>query len=163
MARPRKPAGSKSGHGESETERKEQQEREAFYGGGFEDIDSPSETLNERGKKYYLYILGKMRASNVLTDLDKPILTQTAECLSMMDEATEDIHKRGVTYETIDNKGMSVVKENPSVGVHNKYLTQFNKLGSQLGMSPSSRAQITSVNIDEAMEKADPIKQILGS
>lgn len=134
-----------------------------FVGGGYEDIATPPESLDPIGIKYYVYILNKLQVSGVLTDLDKPILTQTAECLSLMDQATKQLHYQGIVQKQVDKNGNITYKENPAVGIHNKYLTQFNKLGSQLGMSPSSRAQITAVNIDQAMQDNDPIKQILNS
>ena len=102
-----------------------------------------------------------MEASNILSNLDIPLLTQTADTLSKMQQADQVINKEGLIYEVFDKFGNSIPKEHPAVGVKHKYLNQFRALSTQLGLSPSARASLSEMKMQAKADEEDPVAKIL--
>ena len=111
----------------------------------------------------YVFITKNLEnISNILGDLDIPIVTQTADALSKMDKANEQIQKAGLFIEVIDRNGNIIPKKNPAVDVYKLYNEIFVKMSAQLGMTPSARAQLAELKMQKEGDTADPLLSALG-
>ena len=66
-------------------------------------------------------------------------------------------------YDTIDKMGNVIPKEHPAISAKMKYLGQFRALSTQLGLSPSSRAQLADMNMDKQESKDDALLKALAN
>lgn len=163
MARPKKPASLKQGHSESKAQLKKRAAEERKLIGNKDLIYQVPEHLDELAKEYYTFLVNELGINDILSNLDKPLLEQTADCLSKMRQADKIINEEGIIIKQIDRYGHEIEKENPAVGTKQKYLNQFRFLATQLGLSPSSRAQLAGMKIEKKKEEADPLLKILRS
>ena len=161
MARPRKPAAVKAGKSETKAHLEERQEIEKEIKGNSDKIYNIPEQLDDLGKEYYMFLIEELEASNILSNLDIPVLTQTADSLSKMEQADDIIKREGIIYSTYDRFDNEIPKEHPAVGIKQKYLNQFRALSTQLGLSPSARASLSEMKIQAKKEEEDPVLKIL--
>lgn len=161
MARPRKPAAVKAGKSETKAHLEKRQEIEEEIKGNADKIYNIPEQLDDLGKEYYMFLIEELEASNILSNLDIPVLTQTADSLSKMEQADDVIKREGIIYSTYDRFDNEIPKEHPAVGIKQKYLNQFRALSTQLGLSPSARASLSEMKIQAKKEEEDPVLQIL--
>ena len=161
MARPRKPASLKQGHSETKAQLEIRAEAEERLKGNTNLFREIPEHLDELAKEYYYFIVTELEISDILSNLDIPLLEQTADCLSKMRQADEIINAEGIIIRQQDRYGSELIKEHPAVGTKQKYLNQFRALSTQLGLSPASRAQLAGMKVDEQEENEDPLLQIL--
>lgn len=116
---------------------------------------------NETAIEYYEFILRELEVSDILSNLDIPLVVSVSICLARMYEANIHIDKVGQVYETEDKYGNLVIKKNPSVDIYNTFLTQFKTLSTQLGLSPSSRATLAELNIGKKEDAEDEVLKAL--
>ncbi|PHA62872.1 phage terminase small subunit P27 family [Bacillus wiedmannii] len=161
MARPRKPASLKQGKSESQAQLAERAEMEERLKGNTDLFKDVPEHLDELAQEYYHFIVTELEISDILSNLDIPLLEQTADCLSKMRQADDIINEEGIIIRQLDRYGSELIKEHPAVGTKQKYLNQFRALSNQLGLSPSSRAQLAGMKIDKQEEDEDPLLKIL--
>lgn len=161
MARPRKPAAVKAGKSETKAHLEERKEIEKEIKGNSDKIYNIPEQLDDLGKEYYMFLIEELEASNILSNLDIPVLTQTADSLSKMEQADDIIKREGIIYSTYDRFDNEIPKEHPAVGIKQKYLNQFRALSTQLGLSPSARASLSEMKIQAKKEDEDPVLKIL--
>lgn len=161
LARPRKPAALKAGKSESKAHLDAREKIEDALGGGKEKVYTIPQQLDDLAREYYMFLVDELEASDILTNLDIPVLTQTADCLSKMQQADAIINEKGIIYETEDREGNIIPKEHPAVGTKQKYLNQFRALSTQLGLSPSSRASLAEMTMQKQENDVDPVVQML--
>lgn len=161
MARPRKPAAVKAGKSETKEHLKQREAIEDEMKGNTEKIYNVPIQLDELGQEYYKFLIDELEASNILSNLDIPLLTQTSDALSKMEQADDIINEKGMIYITYDKFDNEIPKEHPAVGIKQKYLNQFRALSTQLGLSPSARASMSEMKIQAKKEDEDPVLQIL--
>lgn len=162
MARPRKPASLKQGKSESKEHLDERADFEEEIRGDTDKLKNIPSSLDELGAKYYLFIIDELEISGVLANLDIPIITQAADSLSKMDQLDEILKVSPMIYDTYDKMGNLIPKEHPAIGAKMKYMTQFRALATQLGLSPSSRAQLAEMNMNKKSDEEDPLLKALG-
>lgn len=161
--RPRQPASLKKGKSESKEHLEERAELEAQMAGEANKVYSeiPS-TLDERGVEWYLFITQNLEnISNILGDLDIPLVTQTADALSRMEQANDSINKHGLMIETMDKNGNIIPKKNPAIDIYKMYNDIFVKMSAQLGMTPSARAQLAELKMSQSNQEKDPLLKAL--
>lgn len=161
MARARKPASLKQGKSESKAQLEIRAEAEERLRGNTDLFKDVPEHLDELAQEYYHFIVTELEISDILSNLDIPLLEQTADCLSKMRQADEIINEEGIIIKQLDRYGNEIIKEHPAVGTKQKYLNQFRALSNQLGLSPASRAQLAGMKIEKKEEEEDPLLQIL--
>lgn len=161
MVRPRRPAQVKAGKSETKEHLDERSKVEEQMAGNNDRIKNVPETLDSLGKEYYKILIGDLSEAAFLSNLDIPLLTQTADCLSKMQQADEIIDEDGIMYVTYDKIGNKIPKEHPMVGTKQKYLNQYRALCTQLGLSPSARASLSEMKVQAAKKEEDPVLQIL--
>lgn len=163
MPRPKKPATLKQGKSESKEQLKERAMYEESLKGNTNLFKDIPQHLDELAKLYYLFLVTELEISDILSNLDIPLLEQTADCLSKMRKADEYINNEGIIISTVDRYGTDIQKEHPAIAIKQKYLNQFRALSQQLGLSPASRAQLASMKIEAKEESEDALLQILKS
>jgi P27 family predicted phage terminase small subunit len=161
MARPKKPASLKVGHSESKAQLEERAQAEQELLGNDDLLGVIPDHLDDLAQEYYKFLISELEISNILCNLDIPLLEQTADCLSKMRQADEIINKEGIILNTIDRYGNDLIKEHPAVATKQKYLNQFRALSTQLGLSPASRAQLAGLKLEKQEEEEDPLLKIL--
>lgn len=117
--------------------------------------------LDDLAQEYFSFIVSELEISDLLGNLDVPLIEQTSDCLSKMRQCDEIINQEGVLIVELDRYGNETRKEHPTVATKQRYLNQFQKLSTQLGMSPSSRAQLAAMVVDKKEEEGNPIVQLL--
>ena len=155
MARPRKPAAFQS-HMERNYTKEEITEMEAAeeaLRGGSEQVNKVPSHLSDLGKQYYKAITEEMKLSGVLSNLDIPLVSLTAETLAIIRDCEEMLNEEGLILED--------GKPHPAVNIRDKNLSQVRSLMVQLGMTPSSRASIAVDNIKQKKDDEDPLLKIL--
>ena len=105
MARQKKPACLKQGKSESKAQLQQRQQIEEMLSGDDELVYSVPQNLDSKGQIFYKFIVDELRHSNILTNIDIPLLEQTADCLSKMRECDILIEKMGLFYEELDRYG----------------------------------------------------------
>ncbi|PEA56344.1 phage terminase small subunit P27 family [Bacillus pseudomycoides] len=144
MSRPRKPVQLRHGNpNKSKEELKEIQKREELMAIDVSFLDTPEEmfpNMQEREKKYYFFVLNYLKSAmpNVLASVDILTLHQISDCLSTIDECNEAIEQHGL----FDTSARGLSKAHPAFQVKQSCFKTFDKLSSNLGLSPSSRAQL---------------------
>jgi P27 family predicted phage terminase small subunit len=161
VARPRKPASLKKGKSETKAQLKIREEAEKRLMGKDDLLKEIPDYLDPMAQAYYKFLVNELEISDILSNLDIPLLEQTADCLSKMRQCDDIINKEGLIIYQEDRYGNSQVKEHPAVGTKQKYLNQFRALSNQLGLSPASRAQLAGMKIEQKQEDEDPLLKIL--
>lgn len=161
MARPRKPASLKQGKSESKAQLLIRAEAEQSLMGSADLLQEIPDHLDELAQDYYRFLVTELEISDILSNLDIPLLEQTADCLSKMRQADAIINEEGLILEQLDRYGNSQIKEHPAVSIKQKYLNQFRALSTQLGLSPASRAQLAGMKIEKKEEEEDPLLKVL--
>lgn len=161
MAPPRKPASLKKGRSETKKEIAIRQEQEQRLMGNSDMVKNVPDYLDPLAKAFYKYMVTEMEIGGLLTNLDIPLIEQTADCLSKIRLCDGIINAEGVLITTSDKYGREVIKEHPTVNTKMKYLNAFKALSTQLGMSPSSRAQLAGLQLKAKEDEADPLLQLL--
>lgn len=161
MARARKPASLKAGKSETKEQLAIREGIEQQLLGDTDKIGIVPEHLDELGQVYYEYLVSELEISGLLSNLDIPILEQTADSLSKIRQCDENLNAEGLVITRIDRYGHENTIENPYVKIKMAYLNQFRSLANQLGLSPSSRAALASKKIEAKEEAEDPLLKIL--
>lgn len=161
IGRPRRPAETKSGKSETKAHLDERADVEKTMAGSNDRIENVPDQLDDLGKEYYKELIEDLSEASFLSNLDIPLLTQTADCLSKMQQADEILKEENIIYDTFDKFGNKIPKEHPAVGIKQKYLNQFRALSTQLGLSPSARASLSEMKVQAKKDDEDPVAQIL--
>lgn len=161
MVRPRKPASLKQGKSETKAQLDIRAEAEKRLMGNDNLLQEVPDYLDELAQAYYKFLVTELEISNILSNLDIPLIEQTADCLSKMRQADDIINAEGIIINQVDRYGNEQTKEHPAVGTKQKYLNQFRALSTQLGLSPASRAQLAGMQNDKKADEEDPLLQLL--
>jgi P27 family predicted phage terminase small subunit len=161
MAPARKPASLKKGKSESKEQLKIREEAEKQLIGNIDLIKIIPDYLDELAQFYYKFLVTELEISDILSNLDIPLLEQTADSLSKMRQADDIINRSGLLIDQLDRYGNSQLKEHPAISIKQKYLNQFRALSQQLGLSPASRAQLAGMKVALKEDEDDPLLQLL--
>lgn len=161
MGRPRKPASLQTGNNISKTEKKRLAAAEQEIKGNDDLIYDIPEHLDDLAIKYYNFIINQLKETDLLSNLDKPLVEQVADALSKIRQCDEILNSEGVLITEINRSGNELLKEHPTVSTKMKYLDRFRTLSTQLGMSPSSRAALAALNVEKIEEDSDQLLNIL--
>lgn len=161
MSRQRKPACLKQGKSESKAQLKQREQIENMLKGDDELVYSIPQNLDPKAQVFYQFIVQELKHSNILTNIDIPLLEQTADCLSKMRECDIMIEKMGLFYEELDRYGNKKIVENVAMKTKLNLMTKYGQFCNALGMSPSSRAALASKKIEAKEEEQDPLLTLL--
>ncbi|AZU60100.1 phage terminase small subunit P27 family [Neobacillus mesonae] len=161
VGRPKKPASLKQGRSETKKQLKIREEQEQRLMGNTDMVKNVPEYLDPLAKAYYKYLITELEISGILTNLDIPVLEQTADALSKIRQCDDILNIEGILIEQIDRYGNAQTKEHPTVKTKMQYMNLFKALSGQLGLSPASRAQLAGMQIQAKEEEQDPLLQLL--
>lgn len=161
MPRPRKPASLKKGKSETKEQLKRRNELEKQLMGSSENVQNIPEHLNSEEKIYYKWLIQEMEISGIITNLDIPLLEQTANTLWMIRVATDHIREHGQLVKKIDRFGNMEEKENPSIKILQNCQTKYATFCNQLGLSPAARAALAGKQAEAKEEAEDPLLKAL--
>lgn len=161
MARRKLPASLKTGDTENKKQLKERHEVEQSLKGGTDLVYVTPTHLDPLAKMYYEFLVDELKPTEILANLDIPLLEQTADCLSKIRQCEQMIDKLGLFYEEQDRYGHTKVVENVAVKTKMNLLTKYVQFSNLLGLSPSARAEIASKKIEAQQNQEDPLLKIL--
>lgn len=161
MARSRKPAGLKKGCSESKEQLRKREELERQLMGSNENVKNIPDHLTAEEKIYYSWLITEIEISGIITNLDIPLLEQTANCLYIMRNCDDHIRENGILVKKIDRFGNVEDKANPSIKVKLDYQSKYATLCNQLGLSPAARASLAGKKAEVEEEQEDKVLKIL--
>lgn len=150
MARPSKPLAllSKNLTKEEIEVRKESEDK---LKGNSDKIIPPRGLLNPNQRKIFNYIVGEMRASNVLCNLDIYLLSKCSISIERMLEIEKQI-----------NENPKLMKDKDLRLANDYYTKTFFRTCNELGISPQSRAKLGNINVQVKQEQEDKLLEVLG-
>lgn len=161
MARQRKPASLKKGKSESKEQLKRREQIEKQLMGSSDNVKSVPDYLSPEEKIYYTWLVNEIEIAGIITNLDKPLLEQTANCIHIMRVADDNIRANGILVQKTDKYGNIEEKENPAIKIKLSYQQKYGQLCNMLGLSPSSRAALAGAKIESEKNEQDPLLQLL--
>ena len=163
MSRQRMPASLKTGNTETKKQKEERHAVEQSMRGGDDLVYHVPQHLDELAKMYYVFLIEELKNTEILSNVDIPLLEQTADCLSKIRECDDLIKQLGLFYEEEDRYGNKKVVENVAVKTKLNLLTKYGQFSNSLGLSPSARASLASKKIEAKANESDPLLQILNA
>ena len=164
MARQNKPATLITGHKMSKSTLQRIDLVEQQFAANNEDVANiPVEIENnEVAIQYYGYILRNMLMVDLpISNLDIPLLTETAICLSRLREINADIDKYGMYEDKYDKNGNVVgTTVRAAFKVYESLMKQYTTLSNKLGLDPSTRSSIAKAQILEETIRNDDVIDI---
>lgn len=161
MGRLQKPASLKKGKSETKEQLEKREALERQLMGSNDNVKNIPEHLSEEEAIYYEWLVNEIEISELITNLDIPLLEQTATCLNSIRECDDFIRSEGLFVETVDKYGNCEWKENVAVKTKQNFMSKYGQLCNQLGLSPSARAALASKKIQAKQEEEDPVIKAL--
>lgn len=157
MAKSAKPLGVNNTHFTKQEiqERKEQEEK--LKGNDNLVYSLPAELKSKEEKEIYKYLVTELKASGILNNLDIPILVQTVDSIIKMQKSKKAINRYGI----IKQKSDGSLQKNPAINVYKDYQQIFYQCCLQLGLSPSARAKLSVINVQNKQLSEDPLIKAL--
>ena len=110
----------------------------------------PSQKLNENQEKLFDFIIDELKASNILSNLDRFILTKCVISIERLQY-----------IENIINKKPQVMMNKDLMSAKDKYDKDFYRCCNELCLSPQSRAKISNINQSVKDKEEDPLLKAL--
>lgn len=161
MARAKKPSSLKKGKSENKTQLAEREAIEKQLMGNADNVKSVPDYLTNEEKVYYEWLVNEIEICGIITNLDKPLLEQTANCLWTMHRCDMHIRENGILVTAVNRYGLVEEKENPSIKIKLAYQAKYANLCNQLGLSPAARASLAGKKAEAKADEADPVLKIL--
>lgn len=156
VARHSKPTSLSTGKiGKEEIEKRKNQEEKLK--GNDDLVYEPPKHLSKKEKELYSFLVEELRASGILNNLDVTILETTVDAIVRMKESNKLIKKYGLIVEKADGS----LQRNPASTIYKDYNAIFNKCCMELGLSPSSRARLTVINVNAQKDNEDPLLKMM--
>ena len=132
---------------------------------------TPPHHLGKIGSAMWRKMVPVLNASNKMAPLDKNLVEMYASQYEIYRNAYEDIKENGqVTkvYKTVVNpvtgdviaNDMTGYKRNPSTQIYSDAIKQLKSLGSELGLSPASRAELMQLSLDDGKDNPSATEQL---
>lgn len=127
-------------------------------------INEIPEHLDDIAKIYYQFLIENLKESKVpLSNLDKPTIEMVADALSKIYQCTIAIKEQGLVIKKYDKNGNENLVANPHIKIMHDYQNKFNQMASALGLTPSSRSSLASMQIESKQEEQDEVLSLIKS
>lgn len=126
-------------------------------------INTVPKWLCKEAKKEYKKIIKELKNSDILTNVDIPIVAIVADAYVKMYQADMVIQKEGMFIKKISDRGAENLVEHPATKIYKQYNSIYKQYLMELGLSPSSRAKLSIINSNVEEEKEDALLAILNS
>ena len=154
-----KPIELSTGHYTKEEIEQRKEAEEKLKGNSDLVYEVPKQLKAKREKDMYLFLVGELKASNILNNLDINILIQTVNSIFQMEEANKKIKEFGQVIQKTDGS----LQKNPAINIYKDYYSIFYQCCSQLGLSPMSRSKLATLSLAKTEEDNDELLNILKS
>jgi len=160
--RKRKPAALKKGKSETKEHLNERAEVESDIRGD-DDLVYGLSNLPEGAQEYYNIIVESYKSVKILSNLDIPLIKEISYVCSRLDQVESLINEESLISPVMNKKTGEVEywQEHSLYNLENKLLKQFTTLAGQLGMSPSSRAQLAELKMQNQAKEEDPLNSAI--
>lgn len=160
-----KPAASTEGHGFSKAELKKRAEDEKKLKGDSDLLEQAPRLLDgdPLARQYYFEVL-QFVDEEVYGNIDRYGLGMVSMLLANIERTHNKLLNAdgSVTYlNEIETKSGPVYKANPLITIQRNYMQEFNKMASQYGLSPSARAQLSSLTLENREKVSDDILALM--
>lgn len=99
-----------------------------------DDLENVPDSLNKFGAKYYQLLTKQLEHISLLTDLDKPSLTNLAFILGILEESHVDVKTNGLIVKTSYGP-----KPNPALKIIRDFTTTYLNVAKSLSLTPEMR------------------------
>lgn len=161
MGQARKPASLKKGKSENKTQLAKREAIEKALMGNTNEVHQVPSYLSYEEQIYYTWLVNEIEICGIISNLDKPLLEQTANCLWIMHQCDKHIRENGVLISKADRFGLIEEKENPSIKIKLSYQSKYQTLCNSLGLSPAARAGLAGKKLEAQQNEQDPLLKIL--
>lgn len=114
--------------------------------------------LNPAARAEWMRLVAETLKTGVLTETDRGILKAAARAYAMWQKAEALLDRHGLTYETENTTGGTVIKKRPEVEIASDSWRRYRAALCELGLTPSARSRVQANDADEA---ADPATKYL--
>ena len=160
MARPPKPVDLRTGH-LTKAEIESRKKAEESLKGLDDEIDKIPQWLDKDAKKIYKWLIKQLKEIGILTNLDIEIVAICADAQAKMHQANKLIQEQGLIVTHINRSGATTYIENPAIKIFQKYQQIYQKNIQELGLSPSARAKMSLIKVEQDKNSQDPLLKIL--
>lgn len=157
--RKRKPAALKRGKSETKEHLDERQDVETSIQGKDDLVYNGVKLSDSDAQEYYNIITDNYKEVHILSNLDIPLIKEMSYVCARLDSVEKIISQEGIVVPVINKKTNEIeyYSEHGLYSLENKLLKQFTMLAGQLGMSPSSRAQLAELKMINHDKETDPL------
>lgn len=160
-----KPAASTEGHGFSKAELQKRAKDEKKLKGDSDLLEQAPRLLDgdSLARQYYFEVL-QFVDEEVYGNIDRYGLGMVSMLLANIERTHNKLLNAdgSVTYlNEIETKSGPVYKANPLITIQRNYMQEFNKMASQYGLSPSARAQLSSLTLENREKVSDDILALM--
>lgn len=156
MAKAAKPVEMQSRHS-TKKEIEDRKREEGKLKGNNDLVYKAPSYLSKEEKKIYKFLVEQLKNTGILNNLDITILETTVDAIFNMQKAKKIIDEIGL----VTKKENGELVRNPATLIYKDYNAIFNKCCMELGLSPSARAKIASINVQANADKDDPLLKAL--
>ncbi|HII4428018.1 TPA: phage terminase small subunit P27 family [Clostridium perfringens] len=156
MAKASKPVDLLNKHLTKEEYNKRKEQEEKLKGKDDKVYEAPA-NLSKEGKDIYNFLVGELKESGILNNLDITILLTCVDSILRMEECRKIIDKNGIVITTEDG----AMYRNPATTIYKDYNAIFNKCCMELGLSPSSRSKLSVIKVNAKAKENDPVLKAL--
>lgn len=149
MARPCKSAKVLTEYSQTKSEISNRVEKEELIRGNADNL-VPSQELNENQLYLFNFIVNELKASGILSNLDKFLLTKCAIAIDRLQNIERMINEKPMR---MFNKEIKSTKDS--------YDKDFYRCCNELCLSPQSRAKIANININNEKAEQDALIKAL--
>lgn len=156
--RKRKPAALKRGKSETQEHLNKREDVEKSIRGN-DNLVYKVDNLPSNAQSYYDVIVNAYKDINILSNLDIPLIKEMSYVCARLEEVENLINHDDILIPVYNKKTNEIeyYHEHSAFALQNKLFKQFTSLAGQLGMSPSSRAQIAELKMQNEQKEKDPL------
>lgn len=145
----------------SKEELENRKQAEELLKGSNDRVEVIPDWLCDLGKKEYTNLVNDLKSSDILTNVDIPIVAIVADAIAKMHQLNEVLKIEGMFITKLSDRGSENVVEHPATKLYKQYNAIYKQYLAELGLSPSSRAKLGVLNQQAREEEQDPLLKIL--
>jgi len=151
IAKPTKPT-ELLGRGYSKEEIETRKYNEEKLKGESDKVHIAPKWLCKDAKKEYKRLVKELENTNILTNVDIGVVAIVADAYIKMNQANEILKKEGMLINHTNKAGAENLVKHPALEIYSKYNDIYKKYLVEIGLSPSSRAKLSMINIEKQEE-----------
>ncbi|MEG1141832.1 MAG: phage terminase small subunit P27 family [Clostridia bacterium] len=154
------PVALQTGHRTKE-ELENRKQVEELLKGSNDRVEVVPDWLCNLGKEKYTNLVNDLKSSDILTNVDIPVVAIVADAIAKMHQLNEVLKIEGMFITKLSDRGSENIVEHPATKLYKQYNAIYKQYLAELGLSPSSRAKLGVLNQQAKEEEQDPLLKIL--